>query len=675
MAFSFDGSYIACTLYSGEIQIWKTATGALHSTLDHYEPGIAAVKFLQNGTLASMYRDGTVRLFDQVTGVICRIIERPTQDYEPPLGSEISVIKPHGAEPSLFILPGGDLVILLPNGRVWTWSWEGSTWSKFSFPGITINRFYGCLSNGTLVAGTFRESEYATDLFLLDPHTSAVQSSKSNLSSRVMAVAVSSLDVIAWGAMDGTIELYDAHTGSLSKLEGHPDELYRSLTFSPDGSSLVSGGYDLTLRLWDLSTRDESLVDTSLSGIDFAAFSLDGKHLAAISSFSTTIQLYGFPINTDSSLRGVQKANIASIHVSPDGQQIAAHISHNRAIQIYNTGSGALEHTMLGHSDLIVAIAFSHDGERLVSASHDETIRLWLPKTGASGLIVSGISGLSGLREVAFSPNGKHLVSGNEEGTILILDAESGALRHEFRLSAAVAAVTFSADGRSIACATSHPCPRSIGVWDTSTGKLLHEFGGSESPSMSSETRFSVRAAISPNGNYLSYSLGDMAVIIYDISSKQKRDLPDTVRDILTSLAFSRDSESLATCTRHNEIKLWDVASARLIGFYHIKGCVERLSFPADGTFLESEHGHIPICHIQADASGDSSAQLTHWRYSWYDKWMMEGARKMLWIPPAYRSYRDRIAHHAGLFAIARSSGGIAFLGFIQGELVTDMQE
>lgn len=669
--FSSDGKYIAATtsaLSGHEIRIWQTATGAIHSslTLKSFGYAIAAIKLLQNAILAAMFRDGTVRLFDQVTGVIYRMIERPIQEFALLPGSRNSMNDPRA---SFSILPTGDLAILLPNGQIWIWSWERNAWSKCSVAGMIISRMYGCLSNGLLVVFILQRDDNAKKdigVSLLDPHTSAVRSLKPNLPYRPLAlapvVAISSLDVIAWAQREG-IELHDADTGSLGMLRGQSHDPVTAITFSPDGRSLVSGGFDRTIRSWDLSTQAESLVDTSLYEVVFAAFSPDSKHLAAMSQLGDTIQLYGFPFNAEKSIREVEKANISSVRISPDGQQVAAVISGSGMINIYNTESGTLGHSLLCHSGVT---AFSSDGEQLASASYDGIIRLWFLKTGASGKVLSGIPGLQKSTTITFSPNGRHLVSGDQEGKVLILDAESGVLEHIFELESAVAAITFSADCQRIACATSEPCARSIAVWDISTGNLLHEAGGLKSPGI-------VKAAISPNGKYLSYSLGDAAAVIYDIGLKEKLDLPD-IQGRIHSLAFSRDSESLATCTIGGEIKLWGVRTAQLLGVSPVMAIAERLSFPIDGTFLESQHGHIPICRIQADSSCDSSATLTHWRYSSRDKWIMEGTRKMLWIPPTYSSDPWQTNHHAGLFAFTHSHG-IAFLGFTQGEVVTELQE
>ncbi|KAL8911316.1 MAG: hypothetical protein Q9171_003481 [Xanthocarpia ochracea] len=665
MAFSSDGKYLASTLANGETHIWKTATGALHSTLAGYEPEIAAIEFLQNGILASIYRDGTLRMFDPVTGVICRIIERP-KDYGVPLESS------EGPVPSLSILPGGDLAILSPKGDVWIWSWERNSWLKRSIPGIIIARLCGCLSDGTLVVIISR-GVMCVEVCLWNSLTDTVQSLTTNSDRLVMGspwylrVAVSSLNVIAWGTEEESIELYDAGAGSLSELmQGHRRCHVTALRFSPDGRSLVSGDSDRNLRLWDLSMQADSLVDTPISDVDFAAFSPDGTHLAAMSRQNGTIQLYSFPLKAEPNSREAKKADITSIDISPTGKQVAA-CTFGDVIHIYNTGSEALEHSLLGHLRYIHATAFSQDGQQLASASRDKSIRLWFPKTGASGKVVSGIPGLDYIRVLTFSPNGKHLVSGDYYGKTLLLDAESGALNHVFELESIVDAITFSSDGRKIACAGSHRA-RAIKVWNTSTGNLLHEVGGSE-PSEQLE----VEVAISPNGKYLSYSLGE-AVVIYGMEAEEKRDLPDALSHELNSSVFSRDNKSLATCRHNGEIKLWDVATAQLIGVSPIEAWARRLSFAAEGNFLESEYGYIPIRYLQDNSSGDSSATLTHWRYSPHDRWIMEGARKMLWIPPAYSSDTRRIAHYAGLFAFTHGSW-IAFLGLKQGEVVTDMQE
>ncbi|KAL8647238.1 MAG: hypothetical protein Q9226_006515 [Calogaya cf. arnoldii] len=687
VAFSSDGKYIASNLFGGEIDILITATGALHNTLESYQPGPApnhVLKFLPDGTLASMYCDGTVRFFDPLTGMLQRTIKPPTQDNRVAPPSVITEIERIGmSHPSMSILPGDDLAILLPNGVLWIWSREKDSWCQPFVPDIFSPQIMGscaCLSDGTLVVHILQpevgpiEQPAPREVLLLDLPKNTVQRLETDSSPPVAVstpVAVSSFDLIAWAGHDG-IELYDANTGSLSKLGAGTH--VTALMFSPDGKSLVWGEWDHTLHSWDLSTQARSLVDTLPESVRSAAFSPDGKSLAVIASVGLTIQLYDFPITDVPSMQELWPENIC---VSPDGQQIAGISRKDDTLQIYSSETGTLEHTLWGHSHSLATLAFSQDSEQLASASGDDSICLWSPKTGMCGPTISGVPDMRQIRTLAFSPDGQYLMLDSSNSKLFVFDTGSGALKWVFEQSVGLrGAITFSSEGKSMVCAAPDTGTRSIGVWDTSTGKLLHEVSNTQP-----EIR-RVIAAMSPDGVHLAYSLGGADVMIYNMESKEERNLPDIFGYYVMSLAFSKDGKSLATCTDRGKIQVWDVASTQLLGVSLIQYRVKRLSFPTDGTFLHSEYGQIPIIrHIDADAY--PPAPLNHWRYvpnealivqGDREHWIVEGDRRMLWIPPAFRSDRLKAMPQAGLFVFPYGNG-VSFLGFTQDEVGTELRE
>ena len=689
ITFSTDGNYIASTLKNGEIVLWEAATGAIHSTLGSYLPKTVAIKFLQNGILASMYADGTVRLLDQVTGVLLRTLERPTENYQL-AHNTFPYLAPI---PSISSLPDGDLIVLLESGQAWIWNWESNSWNGRSLIGDPIRQVYGCLSNETLVVRVDPGNIGHVDLCLLDTYTSQIQTMQANLTPGWMHVAISSLDIIAWQAKTGAIELLDTNDMSRTKLERYPGWVVTALTFSPDGSMLISSDKDGALLMWNLSTQSKYLVDPTASGARSISFSPDSNHLAT--GMGVLVKLYRFPVRDMLNLRGNQPGESLCISMSPDGQLIAAG-RLDETIQIYDAQDGGLKHTFSKISSPGHFIAFSPNNEQLASTSHGHTLQVWDLRAGALDWTMSGGQVQEWLRPLRFSPDGRYLVSGRHNGEILVLDAKSGNVIHVFELAAPSTEAHFSSDGGRIACATRlakvEDDARVIGVWNTITGEILHEnvkgelLHGIGNPAGNRGFDYiSIRATISPDGRYLAYSLESESVVIYDIESKQQRDFPiapiapiapiKTIKT-LRSFEFSRDSKILAVCTPFEGIKLWTVVDARLIGFCPRDAVADQLSLSETGNFLQSEHGHIPVHPTKGDLSNRPSQHLTHW---WYDRnayWFMEGTRKMLWIPPAYRPLYQpyHIAHHDGLFAFSNEKG-IHHFKFNQGEEVTNRNE
>jgi WD40 repeat protein len=129
---------------------------------------------------------------------------------------------------------------------------------------------------------------------------------------------------------------------------------------------------------------------------------------------------------------------------------------------------------LTGHEYSVNSVAFSPDGRRIVSGSNDETIRIWdaltmeqigSPLTGHGNWVTS----------VAFSPDGRRIISGSVDKTIRIWDASkmeqicSPLTGHE----GWVTSVAFSPDGRRIVSG-SHD--KTIRIWDAQTPECSADF-------------------------------------------------------------------------------------------------------------------------------------------------------------------------------------------------------
>jgi WD40 repeat protein len=121
-----------------------------------------------------------------------------------------------------------------------------------------------------------------------------------------------------------------------------------------------------------------------------------------------------------------------------------------------------------GHTGWVNSVAFSPDGRHIVSASDDHTLRLWDAKTGAQ--IGDALEGHTGwVISVVFSPDGRHIVSASYDHTLPLWDAETGAQIGDplEGHTGWVSSVAFSPDGRHIVSA-SHD--HALRLWDAETG-------------------------------------------------------------------------------------------------------------------------------------------------------------------------------------------------------------
>ena len=409
---------------------------------------------------------------------------------------------------------------------------------------------------------------------------------------------------LATGGRDSTIYLWNVATGKQIKtLIGHKAPII-SVSFSPDGQTLATGGRDSTIYLWNVATG-KKIKTLRCPGILFSlAFSPDGTVLVSIQNDGgpgiepagqapspfpgdqgNFISLWDVATGREFATPFVS-GGVYSLAFSPDSAMIAS--GSGKEIHLWETATGEHIKTLTGHISEVYSLAFSPNGLTLASGSWDKTICLWDITTEEH--IKTLIGHTSGIKSLAFSPNGLTLASGGWDKTIHLWDATTGApLRNLEGHTERIERLVFSPDGATL---ISQSSDQTIRLWGTAIGKPIKVLTGYMEDLQS--------LAFSPDGTVLAtgedYSFDKKyAIYLWDTTTGNLIKTLTGYRAAARSLAFSPDGTILANGNYSYRINLWNVATGE-----HIKTLTKytekvpdyygfvNLAFSPDGTILIS---------------------------------------------------------------------------------------
>ncbi len=293
---------------------------------------------------------------------------------------------------------------------------------------------------------------------------------------------------------DVGVWVYDVPDGKETALfTGQPGQV-NALAFSTDGKILASGGFaNPVIQLWDLDT-DSKLTTLKLAerhdSITALAFSEDNTILISLDTFGDIIY---WDVETGSKLLDPRNVNPVDTYevaaLSQNGSMAAIGDKNGTQINLWNTTTGRRRVTLNGHTNFfkegpdedekeadIQAMAFTPDGKTLVSGSEDKTVQLW-NTNGAKRSTLRGHQGW--ITTVAFSANGEIVASGDTNKIIKIWDVDtererSTLIGHKNTINA----LTFAPEGTPLysKCLASGSADGTIRFWDPETGQELITF-------------------------------------------------------------------------------------------------------------------------------------------------------------------------------------------------------
>jgi len=241
--------------------------------------------------------------------------------------------------------------------------------------------------------------------------------------------------------------------------------------------------------------------------------------------------------------------SVTCIAFSPDGNQIISSFK-DKSVQMWDAKTGKQLRELQGHTCEVSSVAFSSDGNQIVSGSEDKSVRVWVTKTGKQLRELYGHT--RAVSSVAFSPNDNQIASGSYDKSVRVWDVKTGEQLRKLQHTRKISSVAFLPNGNQIA---SGSYDRSVWVWNTKTGEQLRELQG--------HTDWIRSVACSPNGDQIISGSDDRSVRMWDAKTgEQLRELQGHTSWVM-SVAFSPDGNQIVSGSYDRSVRVWDAKTGK----------------------------------------------------------------------------------------------------------------
>ena len=550
------------TMEAIEALTQATQTSRVRLTLSGHDDSLEQVAYGPDGArLATASRDKTVRI------------------WEPASGRSALIIRGHGGAVTgvAFSPDGTHLATTSEDGytRLWDAGSGSQIWRRDFEPQATpvAVAFH---PDGTLLLTGHRNGSVS----LLDAGNGNVVRSMSGHEGAILRVAFRSDGKrFATASADGKAKVWETAWGSRQPAPvlrvSHADQVLDA-SFNRDGRLLETAGLDHVVKVWDASSGEVAFeLPVQANPVQNAAFSTDGSSRLAIGGWDGSASVWELIPGQEARmlfrLRG-HKGFLSSLAFSPDGKRLAT-ASHDRTAKVWEMQSPDLL-SVFAHNDQATKVAFRPDGQRLAASAMDGSVKVWETRTGeqlldwrAHELACTG---------VAFHPAGARLATSGLDRRAKIWNAATGDLVCSApEQSGQVLDVAFSPDGTQLATAS---WDRTASLWDASSCALLKKF---DHPDGVNDVAFT------PDGKRLITAGLDHTVRSWDLATGQSVVSFSGHKGRTFCASVSPDGARVASASEDGIARVWDAApgAGRLALVGHTNW-VHSVVFNSDGTRL-----------------------------------------------------------------------------------------
>lgn len=451
IAISSDGQFLTAGDDSGRVYLWRLSDRRLLWETDALSGMVQTIAFVGN-TLIAVGGEGGLQLRRALDGSL----ERALVGHPSPVTTV--AVAPNGAE-----LVSGDES---GQARMWriadgallqTWQAQVGTITTLAWSGQT-------LATGSLLGQIRIWTRSSQGQWM---HSRQINAHDGEVSG--LAFGANNL-LYSAGGIDGQVRLWNSTTGASQGGFAASESGVLSFALRPDGMQICTGVGERVLRLWSTNGTLQGALGGHTDSVIGVGFAATGR--VATVSYDQTLRLWnlvnGAPFGTPVSLS--EFALAAAIR--PDGAQAAVGDSNGR-ITLHSLPSGAQDRQWSAHTNEILCVAYTPEGNQIVSGSYDGTAKVW----NTTGTLVHALNGHSGAVQ-AIAASSAFIATGDTLGRVRLWNRTTGGQERDWDAHSDIClSLAFSPNGALLATGSQDG---TVCIWRVNNGERVWEFRGHE---------------------------------------------------------------------------------------------------------------------------------------------------------------------------------------------------
>jgi WD40 repeat protein len=407
---------------------------------------------------------------------------------------------------------------------------------------------------------------------------------------RAVAVSADGSRILS-GASDGTVRLWDLRKGVTSRVLQSDVGSVESVALTPDGRWAAVCERAGLLNVWNLESGAAPIVLSAQNTLRAVALTPDGRR-AVSGADDGTVRVWDLAKAAASTAESTPMGHVRNVAVTPNGK-MAVTSGPGHALQLHDLMNDTT--TALLESDITPqAVAVTPDGRWVVCGGDDPTLRVWDLASGGPPTLLEGHT--EPVYCVAISPDGRRIVSSGEDQTLRVWDIVDEF--HDWWASATLEsqqewAVAVTPDGRfavtagsrSFRSAKPQPFPgdpnKQVRVWDLANVKLLRILEG--------HTGWVLAVDVTADGRLVVSGSEDGTVRVWDLASDTSPIVLAGHRGQVEAVAVAADGRWAMSCGADLTLRLWDLAANTEIARYSWDAQFHRCVFGPDGEVLAGD--------------------------------------------------------------------------------------